>query len=862
MRPRAASSSFCLAALVIAALSLPAAAAVLERGPYLQQTTTDSVIVRWRTDVVTDGIVRYGTDLAALDQTASENMATTEHAVTVSGLAPNTQYFYSIGDLAETLAGGDSTFTFKTSPATGAVEPTRIWVVGDSGTADANARAVRDAYLGYSMAQPADLWLMLGDNAYEDGTDAEYQAAVFDTYPTILRNTPLWPTLGNHDGKSADSATEQGPYYDIFTLPRNAEAGGLASGTEAYFSFDYANIHFITLDSYDTDTSVGGAMLTWLENDLAATSQDWLIAFWHHPPYTKGSHDSDSEGKLIDMRERVLPILESYGVDLVLSGHSHSYERSFLIDGHYDTSDTFASSMQIDSGSGREDDTGAYNKATIGAANQGTVYAVAGSSGKTGNGSLDHPVMFFSMQILGSLILDVSGNRLDAAFVDDLGARTDYFTITKGSATADAEAPGAVSGLAATNITETSLNLSWQAATDNVAVTGYRVSRDGNVVADADMLSYADSGLAEGTSYDYSVIAYDSAGNESAPATLTATTDEAPVANPPPPGGGDTGSPRTSGSGAITPLLLLLLATALLARRFSTRPRAGLLAVLIVFSTPMLVYAHEDVKLQLETVGAKIEHSPGDYRLFMRRGRLLGLHGEWAEAASAYRKAQELAPPDAAAFVNLGIGDALDSAGEAQEALPYLSRFLARYPGSSNGWRTKGRVLANLGNTASAVTCLDRAIRFANPPTPELFFERAQLQIDDGASTDEVMAGIDEGVATLGPLISLLELAVDLEENRGHFAAVVKRIENMPAALKDRPRWLHRRALALEQQHRYQDALQLNRLALSRIDGLPAGRRNSPAFQALRSRVEQAHARLAANNSELISRLAGGLLRR
>jgi hypothetical protein len=139
-------------------------------------------------------------------------------------------------------------------------------------------------------------------------------ARVFDTYPEQLRNTVLWPALGNHDGASADSSTQTGPYYDNFALPRLAEAGGLASGTEAYYSFDYANLHFVCLDSHESDRSPGGAMLTWLEDDLAATTADWVVAYWHHPPYSKGSHDSDAEARLVEMRENVLPILESAGV--------------------------------------------------------------------------------------------------------------------------------------------------------------------------------------------------------------------------------------------------------------------------------------------------------------------------------------------------------------------------------------------------------------------------------------------------------------------------------------------------------------------------------------------------------------------
>src|SRR5687767_5402286 len=126
----------------------------------------------------------------------------------------------------------------------------------------------------------------------------------------------------------------------------------------------------------------GSPMLNWLEQDLAANTNDWIIAFFHHPPYTKGSHSSDREIEHIEMRENVMPILESYGVDLVLGGHSHIYERSFLLSGHYNSSSTLAPGMIRDAGSGRPTDTGAYRKTSSGPnANEGAVYVVAGSSG-------------------------------------------------------------------------------------------------------------------------------------------------------------------------------------------------------------------------------------------------------------------------------------------------------------------------------------------------------------------------------------------------------------------------------------------------------------------------------------------------
>ena len=211
--------------------------------------------------------------------------------------------------------------------------------------------------------------------------------------------------------------------------------GGVPSGTEAYYSFDFGNIHFICLNSYDVDRAPGSTMLTWLEHDLMNTVQDWTVAFWHHPPYSKGSHDSDSEGRMSDMRENALPILEDWGVDLVLSGHSHSYERSYLLDSHYETSNTLTEAMVADSGDGRIDGNGSYNKPTAGpATHEGAVYVVAGSSGKAGPGPLDHPAMYRSVQVLGSLVLDIEGDRLEAKFIDDQGTLRDYFTIAKGAA--------------------------------------------------------------------------------------------------------------------------------------------------------------------------------------------------------------------------------------------------------------------------------------------------------------------------------------------------------------------------------------------------------------------------------------------
>ena len=515
--------------------------ASVTRGPYLQIGTPNSTVVRWRTNVATDSRVSFGTTQGSLTSIADNATQTTEHEVLVSGLSPATKYFYSAGSTSQVLAGNDANHFFVTSPVAGTATPTRIWVLGDSGTADANAQAVRNAYLSFTGSLHTNLWLMLGDNAYETGTDSEYQAAVFDMYPTILRKSVLWSTIGNHDTAQSSNPPSSLPYFAMFTLPMNAEAGGMASGSERYYSFDYGNIHFICLDSMTSDRSSTGPMATWLRADLASATRPWTIAFWHHPPYSKGSHNSDTESNLVQMRETFLPILEEAGVDLVLAGHSHSYERSYLIDGHYGTSSTFTNAMKKDGGSGRADSTGAYQKPTFGpGTHEGAVYAVAGSSGQISGGLLNHPAMFISLNNLGSMVLDVNGNTLDAKFLRENGEVWDYFRIVKG--TVAPVPPAAPSNLAAATVSSSQINLSW---TDNANnENGFKVeqSTDGTNFTQIAMLgsnavSFSVTGLSASTTYSYRVASFNDAGNSAFSNTASATTSGAPAPVPAAPGG-------------------------------------------------------------------------------------------------------------------------------------------------------------------------------------------------------------------------------------------------------------------------------------------------------------------------------------
>ena len=444
----------------------------IKRGPYLQNGNTNRITVRWRTDLPGDSVVHYGTDVTNLDQTVTVSGSRTNHKVPVTGLQPSTRYFYQIESNATN--GGQiitsprlDTF-FDTAPPANTLEKTSIWVIGDSGTGNSSADGVYNGFqdlFGPGEIPQADVWLMLGDNAYDKGSDSEYQDAVFETYPELLRNTIVWPTLGNHDTSTNGGA----PYLNIFTLPKSGEAGGVASGTERYYSFDYANIHFVCLDSETNenyeDTPGNGGMYDWLEADLQSCDKDWIIAFFHHGPYTKGSHDSDSESHHIQMRRHLVPLLEDYGVDLVLSGHSHQYERSRFNTGHHGNkskSSTFNSDLVSDGGNvvdpgngsliGEVNSSGSFvTKASRGdgpyrkplaTANDGTVYAIAGASGKlsswdNGSSSLvnpdPHPVHLVNLRLLGSLHIEVDGFTLNAQYIDSNGKVRDDFTVSKGS---------------------------------------------------------------------------------------------------------------------------------------------------------------------------------------------------------------------------------------------------------------------------------------------------------------------------------------------------------------------------------------------------------------------------------------------
>ena len=219
-------------------LAAASAHAALTRGPYLQSSTPTSIVLRWRTSAAETSRVVYGTNLAGLDLTNTAAALVTDHIVTLTGLAPDTRYFYFIGATNTTLAGPSTNHFFLTHPLSGTPKPVRVWVIGDAGTATANQINVRNAFETFNGTNTLHAWLQLGDNAYNSGLDTEYQTAVFNMYTNELRNSVTWPALGNHDTAQGTAYVDTYPYFDIFTLPTAGQAGGVPSTTEHYYSFD------------------------------------------------------------------------------------------------------------------------------------------------------------------------------------------------------------------------------------------------------------------------------------------------------------------------------------------------------------------------------------------------------------------------------------------------------------------------------------------------------------------------------------------------------------------------------------------------------------------------------------------------
>jgi acid phosphatase type 7 len=288
-------------------------AASLNRSRYLQMMSADRVLVAFRLDQTCLASVHLnGGNIS--DRTFPSGETSSRHAIQLEGLVPNTTYQYVV-EACGGLVSSPKAFTTASLPQTRSVHFTAM---GDFGIDSDEQREV----VSEMLKDAPDLLLTLGD-VYDKGSEVELESRFFAPMANLLSSVPVFSTLGNHE-----YGTNQGqPYIDNMYLPSNN-----SKNTERYYSFDWGHVHFAALDS---SCAVGiGTQCTlaeqraWLEQDLAKTDAPWKVVYFHHPLWSTGSH-----GSTVQLRQALAPLLEAAGVDLVLTGHDHNYERTHPLKG-------------------------------------------------------------------------------------------------------------------------------------------------------------------------------------------------------------------------------------------------------------------------------------------------------------------------------------------------------------------------------------------------------------------------------------------------------------------------------------------------------------------------------------------------
>ena len=209
-----------------------------------------------------------------------------------------------LGALLAFVCATVSAIAWMSTERSDAAGPDVLVGAGDIGvcgsSASAATAAVIDGIDGTVMT--------LGDNAYPDGSDADYASCYDPTWGHLKPRTR--PVAGNHE-----YVTESGrPYYDYF-----GDAAGPRS--KGWYSYDQAGWHIVVLNS-NVDMSTSSEQLTWLRSDLAAHPTVCAAAMWHHPRFSSGEY-APGVASVADAWNT----LYDAGVDVVLNGHEHYYER-------------------------------------------------------------------------------------------------------------------------------------------------------------------------------------------------------------------------------------------------------------------------------------------------------------------------------------------------------------------------------------------------------------------------------------------------------------------------------------------------------------------------------------------------------
>ena len=339
--------------------------------------------------------------------------------------------------------------------------------------------------------------LPLGDNQYYCGG---YQAFLQSYDPSWGRIKSITrPVVGNHEyltsgGTDCTTANSGAAgYFNYF----GSAAGNRGQG---YYSYNIGTWHLIALNSNCGDAggcSSSSPQGQWLAADLAAHTNFCTLAYWHIPVFSSGGRASSN-------MKSIWQTLYNNNVDLILSGHDHIYER-FAPQTADGVLDTARGMREFIVGSG--------------GANHTSIATVAANS------------EIRNVDTFGILKLTLHPTSYDWQFVPEAGRTfTDTGTGACHGNAPDTTPPTAPSGLTASAVASNQVNLNWTAGTDNVAVVGYKVLRNGIQIATAPGTSYVDTTTQPQTTYSYSVVSVDGTGLTSGPSnTATLITPLSPT---------------------------------------------------------------------------------------------------------------------------------------------------------------------------------------------------------------------------------------------------------------------------------------------------------------------------------------------
>lgn len=308
--------------------------------PYLSMRNdpNNSIVVNWFNPVTTgDSSVDYGLT-SSYGSTVNIPTMTNYHHVELTGLTPGTTYHYRIRSSDGTF-GSDNTFT----TASAQINTFSFAVFGDprgGQTANEPFYSRHEALCNWIKQNGFNFALQTGDTVWGGSASVANPLGAQNFYLDFYRlernlagSVPIMATMGNHEVQTVESGGTKTYtyYYELYegAYPTNGPPGN----TGRIYSFDYGNVHFVCLSSYQINWASQG---TWLDTDLAAARANpnikWIFAFMHYPMYTTSGHSGDAPqvNQLLYWK----PVFDKYHVDVVFAGHNHCYERTkSLIDG-------------------------------------------------------------------------------------------------------------------------------------------------------------------------------------------------------------------------------------------------------------------------------------------------------------------------------------------------------------------------------------------------------------------------------------------------------------------------------------------------------------------------------------------------